>query len=282
MSCFSPNRTLLILALCFTIGGLQGTPDAIALPEQQEAVQRNAVQRKSIHKASAPYESLKNEIETESNQSSSEPSQPQLSEAEALDLEPTILENSPVLQRWLEEVPDGLSDIEHDPSFRTRLRAGYSQGWGDRDGGVMVGIEDIFVGRTGLTLSGDYRAEFDGDADQYGLDMRYYLLPLGKAVNVSPVLGYRQVNSSGTNDGETVEGANVGIRLHLSPSRSSAADLSLTQTWIDPGSDRTLSQFTLSAGYALTTDVRLSTDVQIQTSERRSRTNVGLLLEWLL
>ena len=41
--------------------------------------------------------------------------------AEDLDLSPEIVEESPVLQRWLEEVPDVLEDIRSDPSFRTRV-----------------------------------------------------------------------------------------------------------------------------------------------------------------
>ena len=198
--------------------------------------------------------------------------------AESLDMEPTILENSPVLQRWLEEVPDVLSDIERDPSFRSRIRVGYSQGWSDRDSGFIVGAEDVFLGATGLTVSGDYRGEWDGDDEQYGLDLRYYLLPLGKTVNVATVLGYRHVNQGP----DEVDGANVGIRLLLVPARTGAADISLTQTWVDPGSDRALSRFILSAGYALTPDLRLSTDFQVQTSDQQSQTDVGLLLEWLL
>ena len=198
--------------------------------------------------------------------------------AESLDLEPSIIENSPVLQRWLNEVPDVLSDIEHDPSFRPRIRAGYSQGWSDGESGFIVGIEDVFLGATGLTVSGDYQGEWDGGDEQYGLDLRYYLLPLGKSVNIAPVLGYRHVNEGP----EDLDGANVGVRLLLVPGRTGAADLSLTQTWLDPGSDRALSRFTLSAGYALTPGLRLSTDVHVQTSDRQSQTDVGLLLEWLL
>ena len=203
-----------------------------------------------------------------------------------LDLEPTIIENSPVLQRWLEEVPDVLSDIEREPSFRSRLRAGYQQNWSDGDGGIVVGVEDIFLGSTGLTVSGDYQTEFgDRDRDhqdQYGIDLRYYLLPLGQQVNIAPVLGYRQVALRGDVGRDEIDGANVGIRLLLVPGRTGAADLSLTQTWVDPGGDRPLSRFNLSVGYALTQEVRLSTDIQVQTSERHNQTAVGLVLEWLL
>ena len=231
----------------------------------------------NTHALPAPHDHFLKEVpeSPESSESSESP-------AHTLDLDPSILENSPVLQRWLDEVPDVLSDIDHDLSFRPRLRAGYQQPWSEGDGGIIVGVEDVFLGTTGLTVSGDYQTTFgDRDRDhheQYGLDVRYYLLPLGKNVNVAPVLGYRQVDL-GRDD---VEGANVGIRLLFVPARTGAADLSLTQTWVDPGSDRALSRFKLSVSYALTQEVRLSTDLLVQTSDYQSQTDVGLLLEWLL
>ncbi|NET54098.1 MAG: hypothetical protein F6K09_37420, partial [Merismopedia sp. SIO2A8] len=41
------------------------------------------------------------------------------SAAQELDLSPEIIEGSPVLRRWLEEVPNVLEEIRHQPSFRT-------------------------------------------------------------------------------------------------------------------------------------------------------------------
>ena len=68
------------------------------------------------------------------------------SAAERLDLDPEVLEESPVLQRWSQEVPDVMSDIRHDPSFRTRLRLGYSQFPStNQQGGWNVGVEDVFI-----------------------------------------------------------------------------------------------------------------------------------------
>ncbi|MEL6882573.1 MAG: hypothetical protein AAFP09_18765, partial [Cyanobacteria bacterium J06607_10] len=40
--------------------------------------------------------------------------------ADSLNLPPDVVEQSPVLQRWLNEVPDVADDIRHDPSFATR------------------------------------------------------------------------------------------------------------------------------------------------------------------
>ncbi|HIK33197.1 MAG TPA: hypothetical protein IGS17_19510 [Oscillatoriales cyanobacterium M59_W2019_021] len=98
--------------------------------------------------------------------------------SEVLDVSPTLLEESPVLRRWLEDIPDVWADIADDPGFPTRVRWGYVR-WmeGDADG-WEVGIEDAFLARSGLTLSGSYVRW--GDADRaVGADWRYYLLSLG-------------------------------------------------------------------------------------------------------
>ncbi|MGK7891908.1 MAG: hypothetical protein AB4042_21485 [Leptolyngbyaceae cyanobacterium] len=198
---------------------------------------------------------------------------------EQLDLDPAIMDNSPVLQRWLDGVPDLQSDLEHDPSFRPRLRLGYTTDRGDRDGGILVGVEDLFLGQTGLTLSGDYRTDFGNANEEYGVDLRYHLLPLGQRVNIAPVVGYRSI-AQGAVD---TDGINVGVRMILVPSRTGAADISFSQTWVNPGSDRqSISRFTLSAGYAITHRLRLSSDLHIQTSDHDQNTTVGLLAEWLL
>ncbi|NEQ99023.1 MAG: hypothetical protein F6K30_20280 [Cyanothece sp. SIO2G6] len=202
-----------------------------------------------------------------------------LSPAEQLDLDPAIIDHSPVLQRWLEDVPDIQADLKRDPSFRSRLRLGYTTDTSDQEGGIAVGVEDIFVGQTGLTISGDYRTNFSNADEQYGIDLHYYLLPLGHRVNIAPVVGYRSI-AQGSQD---TEGVNVGVQLMIVPSSTGAADVSLSQTWVNLGSDRqVVSRFTLSAGYAITQHLRLSSDIHIQTSDQDQNTTVGLLLEWPL
>lgn len=208
----------------------------------------------------------------------SSPSEPP-SPANALDLTPEIIEGSPVLQRWLEEVPNVLSEINRDPSFRTRLRLGYSNFPStDHASGFNVGIEDVFLGRTGLTVSGDYQATFEGDRTAFGGDLRYYVLPLGSYVNIAPTVGYRNL--------ETVEysteGVNVGLRLLLALSRTGAADISFTQGWVSPGTNEEVGLSTLSFGYALTRNLRLSTDLQKQNARQSKDSRVGIVLEWML
>ncbi|MGP1375309.1 MAG: hypothetical protein ACTS3T_20955 [Almyronema sp.] len=198
---------------------------------------------------------------------------------DGVEIAPELIEASPVLQRWLEDVPDVLSEIRHDPSFRTRLHVGYvSLPSSQATSGFQVGIEDVFIGRTGLTLSGDYQASFEGDRQSYGADLRYYVLPLGNYVNIAPVVGYRVLET----DHYEVEGLNLGLRLQIVPSRPSAADVSLTQTWVAPRSGEEVGLTTLSFGYAVTPQWRLSTDIQLQNSRQHSERQIGVAVEWML
>ena len=198
--------------------------------------------------------------------------------ASDLDLSPEIIENSPVLQRWRRKIPNVLNDIKNDPSFRTRLRLGYSQFPSSDDAsGINVGVEDLFLGKTGLTLSGEYHTTFNGDRTFYGGDLRYYILPLGGYINIAPVVGYRYIET----DRYTTDGLNVGARLMLVLSRGGAADLSLTQSWVSPGSDDEVGLTTLSVGYAVTRNIRISTDIQKQNARQRKDSRVGIVFEWM-
>ncbi|WP_316430441.1 hypothetical protein [Leptolyngbya sp. NK1-12] len=200
-------------------------------------------------------------------------------EPASVDLDPALVEDSPVLQRWLETVPDVLSEIRQEPSFRTRLRLGYSQFPANQQAaGVNLGIEDAFLGRTGLTVSGDYQGTFNGERQAYGADLQYYVLPLGNAINVAPVVGYRRIET----DRDTTSGIRVGARLRIVPSRSGAADITLTQSWVAPGTDEEVGISTLSFGYALTHQLRISTDLEKQNASVRKDSRVGIVLEWML
>lgn len=194
------------------------------------------------------------------------------------DLDPNRIEGSPVLKRWLKRVPNVLADIKGDPSFRTRLRLGYSQFPSTKQaGGIHLGIEDVFAGRSGLTLSADYETAFNGKREAWGLDWRYYVRPLGSAINAAPVIGYRYLETTRY----STNGVHVGLRLLLVPSRTGATDLAVTQSWVAPGSENEVGLTTLSFGYALTHNLRLSTDIQKQNSRFRSDSRVGIGLEWM-
>jgi hypothetical protein len=195
-----------------------------------------------------------------------------------LDLKPEIIQESPVLQRWIEEIPDVADEIQNDPSFRTRIRLGYSFFPSSDDAsGFNVGVEDIFIGKTGLTISGDYQTSFNGDRESVGGDLQYYVLPLGSYFNLAPVAGYRYVES----DGYSTDGFNLGVKLILALSRTGAANVSVSQSFVSPGGAEEVGITTLSFGYALTKNWRISTDIQKQNSIRNKDSRVGIVLEWM-
>ncbi len=204
-----------------------------------------------------------------------EPSSPRAAD---LDLDPGLIEASPVLERWLEEIPNVLSEIRRDPSFRTRIRLGYSQfPANEQAAGLNVGVEDVFLGRTGLTVSADYQGTFNGEREAYGGNLHYYILPLGSSINVAPLVGYRHIDT----DRYTTDGVNLGVRLRVVPSRTGAADITLTQSWVAPGTREEVGISTLSFGYAVTPEVRISTDLEKQNAAARKDSRVAIVLEWM-
>lgn len=205
-------------------------------------------------------------------------SQTPVSNSPTLDLNPEILKNSPVLQRWQQKIPNVLEEINNTPSFPTRVRLGYS-GFPatGQAGGWNVGIEDIFLDRTRVTLSADYQTSFHSKRTSTGAELRYYLRPLGSYINVAPVLGYRYLES----DRHSTSGLNTGVRLIFVPSRGGAADIALSQTWVAPKTNEQVSITTLSVGYAVTRNLRIATDIQKQNSRYYKDSRVGIVLEWM-
>jgi hypothetical protein len=202
-----------------------------------------------------------------------------LTPSQQLDLPPEVIENSPVLRKWLKGVPNVLEDIRHDPAFRTRLRFGFAWFPSTNDAvGINFGVEDIFIDRTGLTISADYQAAFNGNRVATGANLHYFLFPLGGYVNFAPLLGYRYVQSNDFN----TDGPNLGARLMLALSRTGAADLSLSQSFISPGRNNEVGITSLSVGYAVTSNLRLSSDLEFQNSQEDKDRRFGINLEWLL
>ena len=195
-----------------------------------------------------------------------------------LDLDPKIRQESPVLERWLEKIPDIAEDIRRDPSFRTRIRLGYAEFPSrDNSSGVILGVEDVFFGQTSLTLSGDYQTAFNGKRTAIGANLQYYLLPLGDYVNLAPMVGYRYIQTGNY----STDGLNLGLKLKLALSRTGAADITVSQSFISPGGANEVGLTTLSVGYAITSNLRLAADIQAQNSRTRKDSSLGILLEWL-
>lgn len=200
--------------------------------------------------------------------------------APTLDLDPAVIEGSPTLQRWLEDVPDVADEIRHWPSFRTRLRVGYAQFPSTgQAGGFGAALEDVFVvPGTGLAASVDYSRSWNGQRESYGGEARYYLLPLGGYFNLAPTLGYRSLSTPAYQ----TDGLDVGLRLMLVPSRGGGADLAISQRWVAPGSEREVGITSLAIGYAVTRRLRLGTDFQQQNSRFGQDSRVEVSLELLL
>ncbi|MGL5834264.1 MAG: hypothetical protein ACRC1Z_13670 [Waterburya sp.] len=194
------------------------------------------------------------------------------------DIPDRVLQESPTLQRWLKEVPDLLEDIRHDPSFRSRLRLGFTTFPStDNAGGINVGVEDIFIKRTGLTVSADYQSAFNGDRNAYGADLHYFVLPLGNYFNLAPLIGYRYVQSNDFN----TDGLHLGLRLMLAFSRTGGGDISLSQSYLSPGGSEEVGITSLSVGYAVTSKLRLSTDLEWQNSIEDHDSRAAINLELL-
>lgn len=180
-------------------------------------------------------------------------------------------QESPLLQRWLQNPPNLLEDIENSPSFATKARISISSR--DNNFGFDLGIEDIFLGNTKLTLSGGYQQEFDGNNQFYYSNLRYYLLPLGSYINFAPQMGYRRVFDSA--------GLDLGLQLVLALSPQSA-DLRLEQVFTAPGTPEEVSTTTLSTSYGLQRLLFFHSAIQWRRSFDRSDSVVRLGLEWKL
>ncbi|BFM41284.1 hypothetical protein [Synechocystis sp. LKSZ1] len=182
-----------------------------------------------------------------------------------------------MLQRWLQKIPDLNQEMAQDPSFRPRFRLGYNYfPSSDNSSGLGVGVEDLFLGQSPVTLSGDYSTNFS-QRQAGGINAQYYLLPLGGYFNITPLLGYRALQ---TGDYAS-QGLNLGGKVNLALSRTGAADLSFSQSFVAPGSSDEVGISTLSVGYAVTEHWRIATDLQQQNSRAQKDNRLGIYLEWM-
>lgn len=196
-----------------------------------------------------------------------------------LNLAPQIIESSPVLQRWLEAIPDLRMAIAQEPSFSTIWRLGYvylpsSQGG---KSGLAIGVEDLGVKQAWpLTFKADYQTNF-GASHNGGLDVQYYLLPLGTTVNITPLIGYRYWQTPNYH----TQGLNLGAKAILALSPTGAADVRWSQSFIAPGSNAEAGLTQVSVGYALTRHLRLATAWQQQNSKVQKDNSLIFYWEWI-
>lgn len=185
----------------------------------------------------------------------------QAEKSQQLDIPQQVLDDSPTLQKWLEQTPNILQEIRQEPSFRSILGLGLV-GFPEDTLGFDIQLKDLFLGNTGLTFNTDYQATFDSDHNSFGLELHYFMLPLGSRLNLAPVVGYRTLKQARF---ET-DGINLGLRLLLVLSRTGAAEVSLSQNWIAPGGATETGLLKLETGYSLTSQISLTTSWQRQNS----------------
>ena len=191
-----------------------------------------------------------------------------------IDIPPQI-RDSPTLQKWLNQTPDIRREIANDPSFRTRLQVGYSRFTQSNTNAVTIGLEDLYLGSTPITLSSHFSS--GGTVTSFGVDAQAYLLPLGGYINIAPVVGWRSFSTANTQN----QGLNIGAKLMLIPSRGGGADVALQQTWTNVGSDREVGIGRVSVGYAVAPQLRLATTIERWQGRAVSETRGSLLLEWM-
>lgn len=200
-----------------------------------------------------------------------------ISDPAQLNLDPAILESSPTLQKWLGEPVNVLEDLRHDPSFATRIRVGYGQVSAGEDRGTLnLGVTDLFLGNTGITLDGCYGSDL-GDRHRFHVDANYYVRPLGHYVNGGPTLGYHQVQTP-TQD---QDGLALGVKMIFALSRTGAADVTVSQRFVNPGKNTEMGITRINVGYAIAPSFRLSTEFENQNATWNRDRHVGLFLEYL-
>lgn len=194
----------------------------------------------------------------------------QLSEEDA-----ALVEASPTLRRWLQQPPNLLEEIRNQPLIPMRLQASIgTDNW-------SVGLEDVPLFHR-LTVSGDFQHRTDQsgtiETQTYGSNLRYYLAPLGSQVNVSPLLGYRQLHQSDQGWG-TVQ---LGAHAVFIPAPG-AADLTVSYSWLTPtDSDQptsTLAQVTTA--YTITPDLRVGARYRYEGNRLDQDATFGLIVEWI-
>ncbi len=201
-----------------------------------------------------------------------------IKKGEDFDLTPEMIENSPVLQKWLQQIPDLLTEIKYNPSFRTRLRFGYSEFSGQDYSNLNLAIEDIFINQSPFTISGEYSQALQGQNLNVSSDLHYYILPLGSYINIAPVVGYRYLRIG---DFE-INGLNTGIRLAIILSPDGAADIFITQNFMAIATDAEVGITKISTGYAITEKLRLSTDIEWQNSTQIKDSKLGIFIELII
>ena len=204
------------------------------------------------------------------------------SAAEQLDLDPEIIENSPVIKEWIEKVPDVAEKIQNQRSFPTLIRLGYTQfPSSNQTGGILLGVEDLFIGNSSVSISGEYvdnfRSGSEDDRSSIGGNLNFYLLPLGSYVNIAPTIGYQSIETGSYQ----TDGVNLGVKVIFALSPQGAADVSFSQSFISPTSGDEVGITEVQAGYAVTQKIRVFAGISWQNTIVENDSQLNLGLEWI-
>lgn len=197
-------------------------------------------------------------------------------QGESLDIDSQLIEDSPLIQKWIDKIPDVGEDIKNKPIFFSRVIINYSQFPAqNHSSGIYLAVEDVFIGNTPLTLSAEYSQTINNSQNNFflvGGDAQYYLFPLGNNFNIAPVLGYKYIETGKYNQ----NGVNLGIKLRLGFSTS--GDISLTQSFISPLGGEDVGVTEIKTGYAISENLGLFTGIAWYNSiaQKDSRVNMGL------
>ncbi|MBD2329900.1 hypothetical protein [Alkalinema sp. FACHB-956] len=202
-----------------------------------------------------------------------QPAAPPLS---PLDVDSTLLQQSPTLRKWLNDRPNVLNSIRQEPSFRTRLRVGYTH-FAGAGAGWTIGLEDWRIAHSPITVSAQYSKSGNGESEMVGSDLHLYLRPLGSYVNVAPVVGYRSLRTIA----DRTDGWAIGGRFLLVPSRGGGSDLILQQTWVNPGTVDEVGIGQITVGYAVTPQLRVAAEFERWRGRSIRDHRIGIGLEWL-
>jgi hypothetical protein len=198
--------------------------------------------------------------------------------ASDLNIEQDLVQRSPVLKRWLDNPPNVLSEIDNTPAFPTKFKVGVANVTSrDNDYELALGIEDVFLGQSRFTVSGEYRQSLNQNTHNtrlWGGNVRYYLLPLGAYVNLAPQVGYTSLRL----EGAEFQGPELGGKLIFALAQT--ADVTLTETVILPSQGLTVGRTQLSFGYALSPAVRVSADIGFINAPTRQDTSFGINFEF--
>lgn len=109
-----------------------------------------------------------------------------------------------------------------------------------------------------------YSESLDHDRAHLKSHFSDFLLSLGSYFNVAPVMGYHDLQTEDYTDA----GVNVGLELCLVLSRTGAAEIRLSQTFVSPLKESEVGLTHLSASYSLTQNFRLSVEIEQQNARQ--------------